>query len=257
MSRRPIRFVTAALLLVALSACSDSEGPTVTSTTTTPATTTAPVTDFTLATRPEFVNRIIPGRRPVALVTATATGTESITFAATAEPEGVTVEFVPTSVSPGGTAEIWAVIPEVSSDVPVTITVTATRGGFAHTVAIPCTAIPGVDDLAPTALQIAQVFLDAMADKVNGLTTDAHDLRNGTPTAGLLVVSHYAWFTDEYEVGLAWHIMVAPQDWAELYIRPRSAPAPTRAFRLTSWSTALADGSYEIVEIAPPPDVTR
>ena len=75
--------------------------------------------------------------------------------------------------------------------------------------------------------------------------------------AGLLVVSHYAWFTDDAEIGLAWHIMVAPDDWAELTIRPRDQLAPTQAFRLNSWSTALAGGDIEIDAIEPPPEVTR
>jgi hypothetical protein len=83
------------------------------------------------------------------------------------------------------------------------------------------------------------------------------ELTGGTPVAGLLVVSHYAWFTPEYEVGLAWHIMGAPDDFAELYVRPRGGLAPTRAFRVGSWSTALAGGAADVREIDAPAEVTR
>lgn len=70
-------------------------------------------------------------------------------------------------------------------------------------------------------------------------------------------MTHYAWFTDEYEIGLAWHVMVAPDDWAELYVRPRKVLAPTVAFRLDSWSTALGGGDFTVTEIDAPAEVTR
>jgi hypothetical protein len=104
--------------------------------------------------------------------------------------------------------------------------------------------------------EIADVFLAGL-DAAEGLPADASGLTGGTPVAGLLVVSHYAWFTDDLEIGLGWHVMVPPDDWAELYVRPRSAPAPTAAFRLGSWSTALDGGDTTVTEIAPPADVTR
>lgn len=51
--------------------------------------------------------------------------------------------------------------------------------------------------------------------------------------------------------------MVAPDDWAELYLRPRDSLTPTRAFRLSSWSTALGGGRVEITDVAPPAEVVR
>lgn len=122
---------------------------------------------------------------------------------------------------------------------------------------INATATPGVDDLEATALDIAGVFLERLKDDAPELPDRTVDLKNGSPVAGLLVVTHYAWFVDELEIGLAWHIMVAPDDFAELYIRPRMQLTPTRAFRLDSWSTALAGGAFTITEIPAPGEVTR
>jgi hypothetical protein len=212
---------------------------------------------FELSSSPEFVNMIIPGRRPVALVTATGAGDGAIQLAAITSIDGATAEIVPTEIRPGEVAEIWVELPDVEQETPLVVTVDGTRGGDDGSVTIAATAMPGSDDLGPMATEIAGVFIDELAGSVELLPATTAGLTAGTPVGGLLVVSHYAWFTDTAEIGLAWHIMVAPDDWAELTIRPRDELAPTEAYRLGSWSTALAGGDIEIEAIAAPIEVTR
>jgi hypothetical protein len=212
---------------------------------------------FELSTSPEFVNMVIPGRRPLALVTATSDVTGRIELTATTSFEGSSVELVPSEIDPGEVAEIWIDLPEVDQEMPIEVTVDASRGDETRAVSISATAMPGSDDLESTASDIAAVFLAELAESVDTLPAATSELTGGTPVGGLLVVSHYAWFTDTAEIGLAWHVMVAPDDWAELTIRPRDQLAPTEAYRLTSWSTALAGGDVEIVEMTPPADVVR
>lgn len=210
-----------------------------------------------LSKSPEFVNRVIPGRRPLAIVTATSGSGDAATLTGTSTLSGMTVSFVPERLVPGGSAEVWVDAPEVMSDVPFTVSVQATRGAESPSVTIDATVVPGVDDLSDTARQIAQVFLGRLGGQVAGLPTDATALTSGTPVAGLLVVTHYAWFTDTYEIGLAWHIMVAPDDFAEMYLRPRGERVPTRTYRISSWSNALAGGAYQFSEVAPTAEVVR
>lgn len=230
----------AVLLAVAIGACGgDGAGP------------------FELTTSPEFVNMVIPGRRPVALVTASSADAGAIQLAPVASIDGATAEMVPAEIEPGEVAEIWVDLPEVTQETPLQVTVNASRDDEDRTVTIDATAMPGSDDLAPTAIEIADVFLRELAPSVDALPATTADLTNGTPVGGLLVVSHYAWFTDTAEIGLAWHVMVAPDDWAELTIRPRDELRPTEAYRLTSWSTALAGGEIEIAVIDPPHEVVR
>jgi hypothetical protein len=73
----------------------------------------------------------------------------------------------------------------------------------------------------------------------------------------LLVVSHYMFTNELYELGVSWHVTVAPDDWAELYLRPRDELHPTRAFRVSSWSAALAGEPVEFTDVAPPDEVVR
>lgn len=213
--------------------------------------------DWDLVRSPEFVNRVIPGERPLALVSTADDEGERADLRAVISLDGATVTLRPASITPGEVSEVWVDLPPTDTDTPFEVTVTGTRGNTERTVTVQGTAIPGGDDLADMAEQIVAVFLAELAGTVPGLPADASELTGGTPVAGLLVVSHYAWFTDEYEVGLSWHIMIAPDDWSELYLRPRNQLQPTLAFRLDSWSTALAGGTFTVSEAAPPFEVTR
>lgn len=217
---------------------------------------TSPGGEFELSSSPQFVNRMIPGRRPALLVTAT--GDDGRTVSLTVETSiGAAATAEPAEIAEGEVAEVWVEIPDMGVETPMTITVSGESSGVRRTLSANATAIPGVDDLESTAAEIAAVFLDELAGSAPGVPAGVSELVNGTPVAGLLVVTHYAWFTDAAEIGLAWHVMVAPDDWAELYVRPRGELRPTAAYRLSSWSTALAGGEVTIVEIPAPAEVTR
>ena len=207
--------------------------------------------EFSLESSPAHVNRIIAGRRPLNIISASGErAATAITLTASSSLNGMAVSFQSPTIDPGGSAvELWASVPEVSEDTPVTVTVTGRRGSTEHTITFTATIIPGVDDIASTANDIVAIFLRDLQGKVAGLADEASALPNGTPVAGLLVVTHYAWFTDRYEIGLAWHIMVAPNDFAEFYVRPRNGLTPSQAYRVNSWSTALKGGAYTMSEI--------
>jgi hypothetical protein len=51
--------------------------------------------------------------------------------------------------------------------------------------------------------------------------------------------------------------MVARDDRADIYIRPRDQLRPTAAFRLSSWSMALEGGDYDIAPTEVPEEVSR
>jgi hypothetical protein len=214
-----------------------------------------------LTVHPEFVQGLLPGRRPLAIVEVGGEGPAVVveaTGALAGSTEPVPVSVDPAEVAPGEVAEVWVEAPSVSEESTLTVTITGRRGGAERTATVDTWIVPGTDDLGPTATEVAAVFLEALAGTVDGLPASRDQLVGGTTVASrLLVVSHYAWFTDESEIGLAWHIMIPPDDWAELYVRPRGQPAPSRAFRLSSWSTAVAGGEVKIAEIPPPAEVTR
>lgn len=68
-----------------------------------------------------------------------------------------------------------------------------------------------------------------------------------------LVVSHFAFFSKEWEIVVWWHITVPPHDWARIYVRRRGVDAaPTAAAEISSF----LNGS-PIRPITPPVEVVR
>jgi predicted secreted protein len=51
----------------------------------------------------------------------------------------------------------------------------------------------------------------------------------------ILVVSHYLFFSEQWEMGLSWHVMIPPYDFAEIYLRRRDSDlSSTYAFKINS-----------------------
>jgi hypothetical protein len=69
----------------------------------------------------------------------------------------------------------------------------------------------------------------------------------------LLVVSKYAYYSDEWELTVTWHNMIAPDDWSEIHLRQRGIDVtPSLAFRQDSMS-----GATEPHAVTPPDVVVR
>ncbi len=68
-----------------------------------------------------------------------------------------------------------------------------------------------------------------------------------------LVVSHYLFFSEDWEMHVSWHIMVAPYDWARIDLRHRfDEETPSYAFEISS-----VDAGSEPCPIDPPESVWR
>lgn len=268
-SRVASMFGTAALtvalipLSIGLAGCGSDEGAV--SPTAAPATSAAPSTVSTglaIAALPADAGRLIPGHRPLVLVERSG-GTGVVTLAGTASVEGVDVSFEPATLDGAATvAEAWLDIPDAAvaaGEQRFAVAITATDADdHATTVTITATLVPGTDDLAATATTVVGEFLAGLAGTVDGLPTTTDALPAGTPLAGLLGASHYAWFTDAWEIDVSWVIVPAPNDRAELVLRPRDAAHPTAAFAIASWSAGADDpGAVSVEPIEVPVDVIR
>jgi hypothetical protein len=73
----------------------------------------------------------------------------------------------------------------------------------------------------------------------------------GTPGGWVHVVNHYQYFSETWELGLDWHVIVPPDDWARIHLRRRWTEAtPSAAFEISSVSGGSAPH-----EIEPPESV--
>lgn len=253
--RRYSRVVAVALLLTLVAACDGSATPATSTTSTRPGpVTTNPVGPVVVS--PEFIQGAIPGAEVVLLVSQTdeTAGVAMVTASA----PGATVAIRPSEISGSEVAEVTVVPDATATETELTITIEVVTGGTIHSVTRTTPVLTWEDDRAEQAAEILGLFTSWLAENRSELGITPETGFEGTFLAPqLLVVSHYGFFNDEWEIGLSWHVMIPPDDFSEIYLRPRSALRPTLAFRIGSWQTALDTGDYQIVEVEPPFEVVR
>jgi hypothetical protein len=248
---RRVLVATSAAIVMVVGACG---GTSETTTTATPTTEPASVPEIVVS--PEFVNGAIPGSRLVLLVGLAEEGPGPVTVTAEARAADVTVE--PSTIGGSEVAEVTVIPAATDTESDIEVTITAERGGVTRTVTRTVTVVPWEDDRGDQARAILGLFDDWLAENHPEFGITPQTEFAGTFTAPLLlIVSHYGFYSDAWEVGVSWHIMVPPDDFAELYLRPRDELAPTHAYRIESWQTAIETGEYEVTEIAPPSEVVR
>ena len=258
--RREFRVLAWSLALaLGLLACGESASPTTTKLRPSPATSTtarpAP-SGGNIVISPEFIQGVIPGARLILLVVQSDPSAGPIEVSAEAAGAEVTVQ--PSSISGAEVAEVTVIPGPTTEEGPLDITITAGGGSDARSFTRTVTIVPWEDDREDEAREILALFTDWLALNRPELNLSPEtELSGGLMAPNLLVVCHYAFFNDEWELGLSWHVMLPPDDFSELYLRERSELGPSLAFRVGSWQTALEDGSAEIVEVDPPAEVVR
>ena len=80
------------------------------------------------------------------------------------------------------------------------------------------------------------LFIPWLAAKHPELGITAETEWTGTYAKVLMpVVNYYLFFSEEWEMGLAFHVMIPPDDWAYIYLRPRFTKVrPSYAFEISS-----------------------
>jgi hypothetical protein len=238
-------------LSMAAAACAPSGAPA----TTTPASATpaAPI-EFSVEVLPgQAVGLALPGERFVFLVRASGEPTDGpVELSATSSAGTVSVE--PASLQPGAVGEVTLVPAAVTgSEVPVDIEIAAERSGVRQTETRTILVQPGVDTLRPEADAHLAPFLTWLAANRPDLGITAATQWDAVPGTWVLIVSHYLYFSPDWELDLAWHVMIPPDDWSRINMRRRwSEISPSCAFEISSVS-----GSTPAHEIQPEQAIWR
>jgi hypothetical protein len=151
---------------------------------------------------------------------------------------------------------------EVETDTPISpvgpegvsvpVTVTLTRGNTEARHDVPINISPGEDHLLADAASHRDRFVAWLETERPELGITSATEWIGTPVQPhILVVSHYLFLSEDWEMSVMWHIMIAPHDWSRISLRPRDQLSPTLAFEIPS----VSDPTF--VEIEPPAYVDR
>ena len=194
--------------------------------------------DFTLEVLPaEFVGMTVGGQRVVFLVSVSGTAADG-PVEITAEAAGATITIEPQPLTPGVVGEVSVVPAAVAAESELTVTINAARAGVGKSVQRTLAMTAGENTLAEeAALHLAPfvAWLEANHPEL-GITADT--AWDGSLGSWVLIVEHYQYVSADWELGLAWHVMIAPDDWARIYLRHRwSETEPSMAFEISSFST--------------------
>lgn len=225
---------------------------------------------FTLKVVPETIDDTIPGQDCVLLVTVEeddpAGDAGAVTITAGGDGASTTVEHG--SISAGAVAEVTVtMLPpgngggELTQEPvgpvdggegwPCSATIHAERDGITREVEVPIMLTSEEEDyLGPMAAEMRDRFVPWLAENRPELGIDETMAWTGTIVKPhWLVVSHYLFFSDEWEMHVSWHVMIAPYDWAKIDLRKRfEETVPSLAFEIESVS---APGPVVVNEIEP------
>jgi hypothetical protein len=150
--------------------------------------------------------------------------------------------------------EVTVVPDAVEADATLRVTITGTRDGLEAVAERTLPVWPETDARGADAAMIRDLFIPWIEEQHPELGIDASTPWEGTIVQSqMLIVSHYLFLTDEWEMGVEWHVMAPPDDWARMYLRHRfDELAPSIAAEISSVLDEVPP-----VEIDPPEAVFR
>ena len=196
---------------------------------------------FSMQVIPEHIEDSIPGQRCVFLVVVGDEGEgsgegEAVSISATAPGATVTVE--PQAITPGQVAEITVIPDEASTGGPLTVTVLGQREGAEQTETLTIEVGEGEDLIAASATEFRDKFIPWLAANHPELGITSETEWTGTIVRPhIAVVMFYLFFSEDWEMGVSWHVTIPPHNWARIYLRHRfTETRPSHGFEISSWS---------------------
>lgn len=243
------------LVVFALSACSAASGPT--SSPSPPTASSTPAPDVALqvfpAEEPTAIRMAIPGSKYAFLVTVEGAAAEAAATITASATGARIVEIRPSQLRPGAVSEVWVVADATTAETTGSVTITATRGGSSKSVTRSLPVFPMTDERAADARPYFERWTAWLATSHPELGISASTEWQPVFVSTLLVVSHYSYWSKDWEMTVAWHNMIPPSDWTDVFLRRRgSETAPSLAFRIDS-----VKGNSAPHPIDPPKDLVR
>jgi len=195
----------------------------------------------------------IAGQHFVFLVTITDEGQEGqlpVRISATAPGAEVVIYFE--DIFEGQVAEVVVIPAQASIGKTIKVTITGTQGSSTNKKVISFEVAEGEDDRQEYAEELLDRFVSWLATNHPELGITDDTVWNGTMVSPVwLVVSHYLFFSEEWELHIEWHIMMPPDDWAKIDLRHRfDELEPSYAFKISSVNATSEPVAIEVPETA-------
>ena len=179
------------------------------------------------------------GQRVVFLVVAEDTGEgngygNAVDISATASGAAVSVNNP--AIKPGEVAEVTVIPDQTSTNKILALTINGERSGFKQTETFDIEVTDWQDDLGELAAEMRDKFVPWLASNHPELGITGETEWIGTiVNPGILVVMHYMFYSEDWEMYVTWHVTIPPYDWTKIYLRPRfTETQSTMAFEISS-----------------------
>ena len=214
-----------------------------------------------VTSRPTYVAGVVPsfaGQRCVFLVVVADEGQgsgkgEAVDISATAP--GSTVTVYPQAITPGEVAEVTVIPDTESTGKTLTVTVRGERGGLkqteTRTVEVVEPLVPGMEDeLGALAAEMRDKFIPWLAANHPELGITSRTEWDGIMIRPLyFVVQFHLFFSEDWEMGVTWHVTIPPDDYTRIYLRHRFTEArPSYAFEISSVEEQEEPHAIEVPE---------
>jgi len=185
------------------------------------------------------ISMAMPGQRVVFLVVVKDTGEgngygKAVDISATAS--GAEVSVNNPAIKSGEVAEVTVIPDQTSTNKILTITINGDRSGFKQTETFDIEVIEWEDDLGEVAAEMRDKFIPWLATNHPEFGISSETEWTGTiVNPGILVVMHYMFYSEDWEIYLTWHVMIPPYDWTRIYLRSRFTETQSSyAFEISS-----------------------
>jgi hypothetical protein len=209
-------------------------------------------TAFHINVVPEQLNGdSIAGQHCVFLVVITDDGQGGeLPVSISAEASGAAVVIYHGDILAGEVAEVVVTPAQASVGETIAVTISGNRGSSSDGKVVDFAVAEGDDDRQEYATDLLEKLVPWLAENRPELGITLDTAWNGTMVSPVwLVVSHYLFFSDEWEAHIYWHVMVPPYDWARIDLRHRfDELAPSYAFEISSLDAASEPTAIEVPE---------
>jgi hypothetical protein len=179
----------------------------------------------------------IPGQRIVYLVTIDdkGQGTNSPVHLSVTAPGSEAVIYLQDVVE-GEVAEVVVIPDQASVGNTLQVAITGDRGSLKNEQVVVFAVAEGEDDRQEYAQELLGKFVVWLATNHPELGISQDTEWTGTMVSPVwLIVSHYLFFSEEWEAHVEWHIMIPPHDWARIDLRHRfDEQVPSYAYEISS-----------------------
>lgn len=195
-------------------------------------------TPFTISVLPQELKGFsISDQRIHYLVTVDEeTKEDPVAISATSTGADVVVE--QNKIVAGQVAEVIVAPRAENIGKTVEVIIEGKRGSVTDSKTMTFEVIEGEDDRKERAQELLKPFITYLSEAHPEYNITEDTKWTGTMVSPQwLVVSHYLFFSEDWELHLEWHVMIAPDDWVRIDLRHRADELkPSAAFEISSVS---------------------